>query len=223
MELTLTTLRNEEILHFIGQASTPMDERIMQDIEEMKKSVLVLSKPRYIYQVFPWENEHVLHSDLILEGNDIKRLLKNSHHCIFLAVTLGIDIDKEMRRLQLRDMGKALLFDCCASAAIEHICDQIQADLEHSYEKEQQFLTDRYSCGYGDLPITLQKDFLRVLDSQKKIGLYVNESYILHPMKSVTAILGVANSIQPAILRGCAYCLLRETCNYRKGGTTCGK
>ena len=64
-------------------------------------------------------------------------------------------------------MMKAVLFDSCASAAIEAVCDNLQKELQQSYP----YLTDRYSCGYGDLPITLQASSFRrwmhngVLDS----------------------------------------------------------
>ncbi|MGX8851007.1 vitamin B12 dependent-methionine synthase activation domain-containing protein [Amedibacillus sp. YH-ame10] len=222
MELTLENLTNEEILHFIGNAKSKPDEQMMKEIEDMKQKVIALSMPRFMYREFAWENQQLIGAEVVLSGDDIKRLLKKSHHCLLLAVTLGISIEKEMRRLQLVDMGKALIFDCCANAAIEHVCDQLQQQLEIEYKKKGNYLTDRYSCGYGDLPITIQKDLLNVLETSKKIGLYVNESSVLHPMKSVTAIIGIADEPQPAMLRGCGYCSLRDRCEFRKGGTTCG-
>ena len=125
---------------------------------------------------------------------------------------------KEMKQLQVQDMMKAVLFDSCASAAIEAVCDNLQKELQKSYP----YLTDRYSCGYGDLPITLQASFLQALDAQRRIGLHVNESSLLVPMKSVTAIIGIADRIQPAVLRGCGHCQLVKQCAYRKRGKFCG-
>ncbi len=145
-------------------------------------------------------------------------MLKESHACIFMAATLGSRIDKEMKKLQVQDMMKAVLFDSCASAAIEAVCDNLQKELQKSYP----YLTDRYSCGYGDLPITLQASFLQALDAQRRIGLHVNESSLLVPMKSVTAIIGIADRIQPAVLRGCGHCQLVKQCAYRKRGKFCG-
>ena len=90
------------------------------------------------------------------------------------------------------------------------------------YKRQRQaFLTDRFSCGYGDLPVSTQKTFLQVVDAERKIGLHVSESCMLVPEKSVTAIIGIAKTVQPAIVRGCRVCALKEHCEYRKGGTVC--
>ena len=85
------------------------------------------------------------------------------------------------------------------------------------------YLTDRFSPGYGDLPISLQDSFLRLVDAQKQIGLTVTTTHILTPRKSVTAIIGLANQPQNKRFRGCAYCSMFETCAFRKAGKTCGR
>ena len=221
--MKLETIDTNEILHFLGYGVEKPDDNLLSTIEEMKNKVLKLAVPRFIYREFALEDGNPVGTDLQLPGKDIRRLFKESHHCILLAATLGTQVEKEGKRLQLQDMGKAVIFDSCASAAIEQVCDIVQEELREIYAKKQQYLTDRYSCGYGDLPLTIQNDFLKVLDAPRKIGLYANDSCLLVPRKSVTAIIGVADQIQPAILRGCAHCLLRDTCEYRRGGTVCGK
>ena len=50
----------------------------------------------------------------------------------------------------------------------------------------------RFSPGYGDLPINMQKDIFAALDCPRKIGLSLNESLLMSPSKSVTAIIGVS-------------------------------
>lgn len=227
VNMRIDTIDTEEILHFLGYIQTSdeykLDDVVSKTIEEMKSRVLELAVPRYVYREFELKNGHPVGIHLKLSGKDIQRLFKQSHHCILLAATLGTQIEKEGKRLQLQDMGKAVIFDSCASAAIEQVCDNLQEELRQAYEKKQLYLTDRYSCGYGDLPLTIQNEFLKVLDAPRKIGLYANDSCLLVPRKSVTAIIGISNHIQPAILRGCVHCLLRETCEFRRGGTVCGK
>lgn len=220
--MKLTNIRTEEILHFLGYGTADAEDDVLAVIEEMKTKVLSLSVPRVIYREFPLLDENPIGIN-ILSGSDIQRLLKECHHCIFMAATLGTEIEKEGKRLQIMDMGKAVIFDSCASAAIEQVCDTFQMETALKYQAENMYLTDRFSCGYGDLPLTIQKDFLRLLDAQRKIGLHVSESCTLVPRKSVTAIIGLADRIQPAILRGCAYCLLNKHCEYRKGGSVCGR
>lgn len=224
MNITLQQISTTEILHYLGYSKGQPDEAMLAAIEHAKQRVLELSDARIVYKEFTLENGQPVGIDFHLAGEDIQRLWKESHHCIFMAVTLGVRIEQEIKRLQIKkDMGQALIFDSCASAAIEAVCDLAQAQMEELYKTKHWFLTDRYSCGYGDLPLTIQKDFIRCLDAQRKIGLYVTDSYTLHPRKSVTAIIGLADCVQPAILRGCGVCLLKDSCTYRKGGSTCGK
>lgn len=211
-------IRQKDILQFLGYGDGKASDDIMEIIVQMKEHVLSIMEPRFIYHVFALSNGQPQGCDLSLKGKDIQRLLKESHACIIMAATLGARVDMEMKRLQVQDMTKAIVFDACANAAVEGVCDELQEELTKTYP----YLTDRYSCGYGDLPITLQKQFVQVLDASKKIGLYVNESSVLVPLKSVTAILGIADRVQPAILRGCGHCQLVKQCAYRKRGTFCG-
>ena len=48
---------------------------------------------------------------------------------------------------------------------------------------------------YGDFPIEMQPAICEALESNKKIGVFVNESLLLSPSKSVTAIIGIENKI----------------------------
>ena len=52
-------------------------------------------------------------------------------------------------------------------------------------------LRPRFSPGYGDLPLTVQKEFMTLLDCAHLIGINLNESLLMSPSKSVTAIIGM--------------------------------
>ena len=49
----------------------------------------------------------------------------------------------------------------------------------------------RYSPGYGDLPLELQREIIRVLDCGRTIGITLTESLLMQPSKSVTAVIGM--------------------------------
>ena len=114
-----------------------------------------------------------------------------------------------------------LVLESCATAAIEEVCDRGEAIIRQRYPGRA--LTSRYSPGYGDLPVTVQGAFLDLLDAPRRLGLCATGSSILTPRKSVTAVIGLSERPQPARVRGCAYCQMREHCPYRKGGTHCGE
>ena len=70
---------------------------------------------------------------------------------------------------------------------IEALCDCFEADVRGEYGS----IRSRFSPGYGDLSLDFQNDLFRVLDCQRTIGLVLNESMLMSPSKSVTAIIGV--------------------------------
>ena len=116
-------------------------------------------------------------------------------------------------------MSKAVPLDAMSSAAVESVCNSIEEELAR--ENPRSFLTWRFSPGYGDYPLEVQAELLRLLDAQKKIGLCADESFALTPSKSVTAVIGLSDTPPEKRRRGCAVCNLRHECKFRKAGTRC--
>ena len=83
------------------------------------------------------------------------------------------------------------------------------------------YLTGRYSPGYGDWPIAVQPRLAAVLDTPRRIGLYVTDTFLMLPRKSVTAVLGAGRAPVSGQRAGCAHCALRDKCEYRKRGESC--
>jgi cobalamin-dependent methionine synthase I len=52
-------------------------------------------------------------------------------------------------------------------------------------------LVSRYSPGYGDLPLEMQREIIRALDCGRTIGVTLTESLLMQPSKSVTAVIGM--------------------------------
>ena len=51
----------------------------------------------------------------------------------------------------------------------------------------------RFSPGYGDLSINLQRDIFSALEPTKMIGVSLDPDMFMTPSKSVTAIVGIKN------------------------------
>ena len=79
------------------------------------------------------------------------------------------------------------MFDALATERIEALCDVFCEDIEKEYGKTR----PRFSAGYGDLPLELQREIFSVLDCPKSIGLTLTDSLLMSPSKSVTAIVGI--------------------------------
>ena len=136
-----------------------------------------------------------------------------------LLATLGLPFDAMLRTQQTRSMAEASLLDACGNVLVEEACDRLEAGLGQRFPHLH--LTDRFSPGCGDLPLTLQPALLTALDAQRLAGVYLTDSCLMNPAKTVTAIVGLAKRPQAARIRGCACCALRSTCTYRKDGKHC--
>ena len=82
-------------------------------------------------------------------------------------------------------------------------------------------LSPRFSPGYGDCPLELNDELCLAVDTVRGCGLAITPQHLLAPRKSTTAILGIADHPVTGTLAGCTTCHLRETCSFRKQGTTC--
>ena len=63
--------------------------------------------------------------------------------------------------------------------------------LSEAESKEGNILCPRFSPGYGDIPLEMQKTFFELLQCQKNLALTLNNSLIMSPEKSVTAFIGI--------------------------------
>ena len=116
-------------------------------------------------------------------------------------------------------MARAVMLDACGSALVESGCNAAEEELAARFPGR--YLTDRFSPGYGDLPLALQPAICAALDAGRRVGVQVTDSFLMNPSKSVTAVIGLSDRPQQARIRGCAYCSMRETCTLRKGGKSC--
>lgn len=225
-DITALKINRQEALRYLQLPSSMSEAKLPQDIKNQlataEQTVLDTAQPRFIWRQFDIKHSNAAISlsgcTIKLTGNDIAAQLKNSSCCVLMAATIGIAVDSLIQRSQLTDMSKAIMLDAMASAAVENLCDQLQNALANHFAQQGLFITTRYSPGYGDLPISLQRELCDTLDTSRRIGLGVNSGGILLPRKSVTAIIGVGSTPHGFMshCQGCDSCNMHDTCPYRK-------
>jgi hypothetical protein len=217
----IETSKNE-VLRYLGCKNQNMDEKINNLIEECILEIKKIAEEKYIYNYFritSREFDVSLEDGLIeFQGKGIARHLKNSEGCYLMAVTLGNQVDTKIRYYEKTDMTRALILDACATAYVEEVCDRVCSIMGKEDKLKGRSLTYRFSPGYGDLSLDIQKSFLRVLDGQKKIGLTASSDNILLPRKSVTAVVGILKDSCSAGVKGCSSCNKNNDCRYKKEG-----
>ena len=217
----ITAVNPWEVLRYLGAGQGETPAELLETVRRCGAELQAAARPKAVWRFFDLKGTTLEGTNLALTGQDIQRHLTDCHQCVLMAATLGADVEQLLMHVQVSDMARALILDSCASAAVENLCDNLEADLRTHVEAEGCYLTDRFSPGYGDLPLALQGDFCALLDTQRRIGLTVSESSLLIPRKSVTAILGIASSPRTTRSSGCLNCSLFETCQIRKSGAAC--
>lgn len=212
--MTLEKLNRSETIRYLGGAGIQMNDQMEVLMDECEKMVLEKAAPKFLYI------ELDLPCDTIMGGRDIANHLDGCEKAILMCATLGAEIDKLIRISQISDMAKAVVLDSFASVAVEQVCNKVDEIIAEKYDGY--YMTFRFSPGYGDYPISLQQDFLRMLDAPRKIGLTTNENFLLMPTKSVTAVMGLSKNPIERKKRGCAICNMRGKCRFRKNGEHCG-
>lgn len=212
--ITLEKLNRSEAIRYLGGAGIQMNDQMEVLMDECEKMVLEKAAPKFLYI------ELDLPCDTIMGGKDIANHLDGCEKAILMCATLGAEIDKLIRISQISDMAKAVVLDSFASVAVEQVCNKVDEIIAEKYDGY--YMTFRFSPGYGDYPISLQQDFLRMLDAPRKIGLTTNENFLLMPTKSVTAVMGLSKNPIERKKRGCAICNMRGKCRFRKNGEHCG-
>lgn len=195
-------LGDEENIEEINNIS-----RIFEDIEKK-------SKKRVLFREYNFENsrEKDFADKNIFIGNSIKTFLGEPIGIALIATTLGIEIDRSIKRSSILSISQGYIYDKCSMIYIEEILDQWEEKFKKSKFVDGKFISKRYSPGYGDLPLDLQPLILRELDGQKNIGLTVTDSNILLPKKSVTAVIGIYDKEYFSEYSNCDSCLIRENC-----------
>ncbi len=121
-----------------------------------------------------------------IESRDLDRALEGCDSVIVFAATIGAAVDRLIQRYSRIAPLRALMIDAVCTERIETLCDTFERDMtEGIYHRP------RYSPGYGDVPLDVQKDIVRALDTGGQIGVLLGESMLMIPTKSVSAFIGI--------------------------------
>ena len=138
-----------------------------------------------------------------------RSLLRNLQGCsevILFAATIGEGADLLARKYGRINVAKAVVMQAAAAAMIEAFCDEENEKLRAEAAEKGLYLRPRFSPGYGDFSLNHQRDFARVLEMQKTVGITLTESLLMLPSKSVTAVIGVSRQDARCVLSGCESC-----------------
>lgn len=148
------------------------------------------------------------------QSSVVAKAVNGCERILLFAATVGASYDRLIARYSRLEPSKGLMLQAIGAERIESLCDAFCDKINTELCASGKSLRTRVSPGYGDIPLSMQNQMFLALDCERKIGLTLNESLLMSPSKSVTAIAGIgagrSNSKNP-----CAECQ-KDSCAYRK-------
>lgn len=227
----------EEALAYLGHRGQSLGADLSERLERAAALCESELTPRGVCQGLPLDDALAL-----LPGRDIASHLAGCAETVLMAVTLGADGEMLLRRESAVSPTDGLLADACASSLVEQAANGLNRRIVEEAAARGMVATERFSPGYGDLPLSCQPAFLRACGADRALGLRATAANLLVPAKSITAVIGLrpvssttstasaaagtADSPAAAPVVGaldprCASCPLAPTCALRAQGRTC--
>ena len=180
----------KEILRYAMLPSfAPKPEEL--PLEECLKAAKGAAQCRAVWRRYPLsrDGETLNLGFTKTESKDLKQHLEGCGEILLFACTAGAEMDRRIARAKLLSPAKGLLMHAIGAQQVEGGCDRLCASLADQFPDWQ--LTDRFSPGYGDLTLEMQRDVMTALDCGRTVGITLTDSLLMTPSKSVTAIIGM--------------------------------
>ncbi len=171
------------------------DDGLDSLIDELSQKALTLLCPKSILNRFSVTHEdggiRINGTDIVFGGNLVKSVFDGCDEIFIFAATLTLQSESLLKQCFAKSTVDGIVCDSVLTAMIESYCDEIDDSICKQVAKEGKTATRRISCGYGDFPLSCQKDILDILNAPKFLGIKLNENNMMLPNKTVTAVMGV--------------------------------
>lgn len=186
-----TDFNRAEIFRYAGvkEADSLMNELLEQCLDECKDcfsySVCYTELP------VSFNGELTCFGGIKTSSKSLRAALNGCEGVVVFAATVGIGIDRLIKKYSLVSSSKAVMLQAIGAERIESLCDCFCDDLRSEFSEKGFSLRPRFSAGYGDFSLEFQKDIFDLLDNGRRIGLCLNSGMLMSPTKSVTAVIGI--------------------------------
>ncbi len=202
--------RDDEIRRYAGIKESNYE--LEKLIGECKSEAEGMLKYALCYDEFPlsMDGDEVNLSFSKVISKDLAENLKGASRAIVFACSIGVELDRLVAKYGNISPTKGLIMHAIGVERVEGLADCFNTELKDRYR-----LKPRFSPGYGDLGLSIQRDIIDVLGATKNIGITLNDNFTLSPSKSITAIIGVGGDETCGIIGGCVTCNRKE-CQFRR-------
>ncbi|MGD8765180.1 MAG: vitamin B12 dependent-methionine synthase activation domain-containing protein [Desulfobacteraceae bacterium] len=212
----------QEVGRYAGGSRYKLDARMKSLATTMLETARVLVKPVYTYVVHSTELINPQKGIRLKTGSYIEiPEEENDPQIVSLAAvvcTLGSALEKETHRLMENgDLLTAMFLDAAGVAKLEMLAHMARIYIKNMAAEVGLFTGCPFGPGYNNMPVDSQSILFDHLDAES-IGVRLNESGVMLPMKSISFWLRVTRDEKAAEGYGykCQKCEM-QNCLYRKG------
>ncbi len=183
-----------EILRYLSYRGSELTEGIEKRINDCIKAANEAALIKSTYRRFKIEEKEegiaLLGTGEMLLGNSLKKHLNGAKEAVLFCITLGASFDTEIEKRMVSDPASGVILNSAGITLVEKAADDLQKEIDKTLPDG--FHTGvRFSPGYGDLPLESQEDFIRLLNTEKYLGVRLNRNMLMNPLKTVTAVAGI--------------------------------
>jgi hypothetical protein len=211
-------INKKETLRYLGYKGQEIDATLLSLIDEASEELLHSISPKSVHQEFDCvvpDDGTVLLGPITIKSKHLAKNLTGCERAVLFAATIGSSADTLIKRYSITNLAKASVIQAAGAALIETFCDELEDSIRLDASKRGFYLRPRFSPGYGDLSLDIQRDFFYILECNKRIGLSLTDTCLMIPSKSVTAIIGLSRTKNKGCNEDKCQSCEKTTCAYR--------
>ena len=147
-------------------------------------------------------------------GRQVCGYIKEATQVALFLCTAGEDFTRMTNALNEQgDIMEAYILDAIGSLTVEKAMDKIQENLKNDFFKQHIKISNRYSPGYCNWPLSDQTALFELI-GENSTGIQLSDSCLMTPRKSISGIIGIGQHLIHHKYR-CEICT-NTSCIYRK-------
>lgn len=204
-DITLDEISGDKIRRYFGydDANRPSD-RTAAMMEEENRWLIDNARPKGVFGIFPCEltDERIVKVDgEIFESVVLCLHMTGSLAAAVIAVTMGENVDTQISELMENgNMARGYILNGLASAAADCVADSVETQIRNELAQPTDIIepgwktTLRFSPGYAEFILENQRGIFNLIEPER-IGISLNPSYLMKPLKSITAVIGIGPDV----------------------------
>ena len=174
--------------------------------------------PSVAFEIFDIKVRHerlVISPRVSLKSAALAQALGGAKQIAAAVCTIGPQLEQAVHAMfAAGEVAEATVLDGVGSAAVEELSQRACRMFEGMARERGWTTSIPFSPGEPDWPLEAQRDVLDLVGAEQ-IGVTLSDSYLMHPLKSLSLVVGMGEKLT-AGGSPCEFCSLNEVCRYRE-------